>query len=216
MWERTLLVETSIDTGTAFTVDGPGGQYLVTAAHLIPAGDEVHLTCTRRGVRREVHGRSLPMEHEDVDIVVVPLSSPLTPPDLPLPAKSDGMWFGQDAYFLGFPLGLGFDIGDDAQFPLPKWCLISGQVRGPEPTRSVYLLDGFNDPGFSGGPVVYWPDEDSCRDGALMHDAAVVSGFWPEDVEQPEGWNVRANSGIITAEPIDYVVEAINRAHGVG
>lgn len=206
VFERVVKVVTKIDTGTGFTIDRADRQFLITAAHLLPNHSVVAIDCEFRGQSVRVEGSPLRTFSPDADTAVIPLERPITQ-ELPLPATSDGMVFGQAGYFLGFPLGLGFTIGPGAEFPLVKGCLISGQIIGPEPGRRVLLLDGSNNFGFSGGPVVLRAAE---QPGREMQVVAVISGWWPEDVGQPEGWKVRANSGIITATPIEAATEAID------
>ncbi|MBK5331750.1 MAG: trypsin-like peptidase domain-containing protein [Ilumatobacteraceae bacterium] len=206
VWERVVEVGSDINSGTGFTIDGPRGQYLVSARHLFPKADIIHVRIVYRSRRYDLHLEPLKVASPDADVVVALLPEPITPPDLPLPATSDGMIFGQRAYFVGFPHGVGMSIGGDARFPLVKGCVVSGTLSGPEPERKVLLLDGFNNPGFSGGPVVLLPGE---RDLPLQV-IGVVSGFLPEEIEQPEGWNVSANSGIVVATPIEAVTSALS------
>lgn len=97
----------------------------------------------------------LPVPVAVADVAVFRLRRPITP-NHPLPLSVDDMVFGQDCYFLGFPLGLTFDIGEFEYFPLVKRATVSAKnhrING----RPILLLDGWNNPGFSGGPVVFRP-----------------------------------------------------------
>jgi trypsin-like peptidase len=142
------------------------------------------------------------------DVAVFRLKTPITP-QLPLEATADGMVFGQDAYFLGFPLGLTFDIGAGETFPLVKRATISGTNRSVD-GRPVLLLDGWNNPGFSGGPVVF-----QRRVGEPFRVGGVVTAYHQEptpltvDGVGVTGAEVLANSGIVIAEEIARVLEAI-------
>jgi hypothetical protein len=84
------------------------------------------------------------------------------------------MYLSQDAYFLGYPYGLHAEGGSlNAHFPLAivkKACLSMFALGGPD---AYILLDGHNNPGFSGGPVVFAPN----GQGAPTNVAAVVSGY---------------------------------------
>ena len=86
------------------------------------------------------------------DIAVFSLTGDLTP-DLDLTPTIDGIVWGQDAYFLGFPFGIGFDLGGGS-LPFVKKAIVSGLYKSINGV-SLVLLDGINNPGFSGGPVVF-------------------------------------------------------------
>ena len=67
---------------------------------------------------------------------------------------------GQEVYFLGYPYGLYTTFGDQGGVALIKHACISARVAcsaiypdGDKDTMLI-LLDGLNNPGFSGGPIV--------------------------------------------------------------
>ncbi len=63
----------------------------------------------------------------------------------------DSYRLGESVHFLGFPFGLRSEVGEmNSEFPIP-W-VKCGIVSGFE--GDVIFLDGHNNPGFSGGPVV--------------------------------------------------------------
>ncbi len=130
----------------------------------------------------------------------------LTPPNLPIEVSSDGLIYGQDVFFLGFPYWfLGRIIFGDDGYPLPfvKKALVSSL------DKSVFLLDGHNNPGFSGGPVVFTsPGTSQCKF------AAVISGF--QAVEEPilvsgqkTEFVYEDNTGIIISYTVNHAVELI-------
>ena len=83
----------------------------------------------------------------------------------PLHATTAGLTLGQDVLFLGFPYGLANELGElNNYFPVPlvKKGIVSALQF--EEAR-VLLLDGHNNPGFSGGPVVYQSTTD--REGSM-------------------------------------------------
>ena len=68
------------------------------------------------------------------------------------------MIYGQDAYFLGFPYGLKSEYEDfNNNFPVPfvKKAIVSSLDTDKDCNRQIIFLDGHNNPGFSGGPVVF-------------------------------------------------------------
>lgn len=213
VWERVVRVVCGPWAGTGFTIDHKGNQYLVTARHVIETSDPVEVSL--RGSPMNVGLTPLIVPVAEADVAVFRTDGPLTP-DLPLPPTSDLMTFGQDAYFLGYPHGLTFDIGGGAYFPLVKRATISGNNHEIH-NRPVLLLDGWNNPGFSGGPVVFRP-----YTGLGIHEPLRVCGVvvsnWPEagDVTiqggRVQGIETVLNSGVIIAEQIARVVEAIDSA----
>jgi hypothetical protein len=82
-----------------------------------------------------------------------------------------------------------------------------GSKRNPE----VFLLDGHNNPGFSGGPVVF---RRANKIGEEFRVMAVVSAFRTEDVEvrfqgQPTGLTSATNTGIVVCPSIKQVTDMI-------
>lgn len=78
------------------------------------------------------------------------------------------------------------------------------------------LLDGHNNPGFSGGPVDYAKPGET----AAKHVAGVISGyrFQMDRVllgEKETDLTVKFNTGIIIAYPIDHAIDLI-KFHPVG
>lgn len=110
-------------------------------------------------------------------------------------------------YFLGFPYNIltRFVFGQDGYpMPLVKRATVSAL------DQRAFLLDGHNNPGFSGGPFVF------NRPNAPVDFkvAAVISGF--EAVEQPvfrggeeTSLTYRYNTGIIVAHDIRAANEII-------
>ena len=154
----------------------------------------------------------------DRDISVLAFKTVLTPPGLPMPATSKGVIYGQDVFFLGFPYGfVGHYAFGPEGFPLPfvKKAIVSLL------DRDTFLLDGHNNPGFSGGPVVF-------REAGKvdLNVFAVVSGF--QAVNEPvyvgdspvyagagEPVVFRYNTGIIVTWSVDFAVELI-KANPIG
>ena len=90
---------------------------------------------------------------------------------------------GQDAYFLGFPYGIRIDSkGLNGPYPLAviKRGTVSGVIAlGNDAKTEMVLLDGYNNPGFSGGPIVF---RDLNQSAVVLKLIGVISGFIPEVV----------------------------------
>jgi S1-C subfamily serine protease len=193
--------------GTAFTIEIDNREYLVTAKHVAESVTGEH------EIELFSHGgwtnlRVEPVGHAagDSDISVLAARVQLTAGDLPLPATSIGVIYGQDVYFLGFPYGfLGRYTFEPSGYPLPfvKRATVS-MLDGP-----LFLLDGHNNPGFSGGPVVFRkPGEQE------LNVAAVVSGFHYVDEpiysgSGPTPLTYQYNTGIIVTHSIDAALDLI-------
>lgn len=123
----------------------------------------------------------------------------------------NGLFLSQEAYFLGYPFGFSIDGRQlNAGYPLPfvKQALCSA-FDLPERENRRLFLDGHNNPGFSGGPVVYL-DVNTKK----LTIAGVISGYHnqPDIVlknGQPTEYTVQSNSGIIVAYDIDTIIKAI-------
>jgi hypothetical protein len=152
-----------------------------------------------------------------IDIAVMAVAFQLSPTH-PLPASDKDSYFGQDVYFLGFPFGLGAEVGEaNRHFPVPfiKKAVLSSIVNDPSGARILYL-DGHNNPGFSGGPVVFSPPP-RIDD---MRVASVVSGyrFDPQPVflgDHETALVARHNTGIIITYAVSHAVDVI-RGNPVG
>ena len=153
-FERTFEIDTSLDRGTAFTIDRGDRQYLVTARHLLPPDDPTpEVTASIRLRRDSMRLSLLPVRPPQADAAVAPLDEALTIGDLPLPADGDGLVWSQQMYFLGYPYGLATNINSadsGERIPFVKSGIWSA-VATVDGIYTIYL-DGHNNPG-SGGVV---------------------------------------------------------------
>lgn len=212
IYMRVVRIRFGASFGTAFTIDIDGTQYLVTARHVLPPGPGPHVAVLDGNASVSATIDFEPIEvHPDADVAVTALVSPLTG-DLPVVASMDGMVFGQDCYFLGYPNGLGLGGSVDPQLAFVKRGLLSAHERiGGVTGVSTLYLDGHNNPGFSGGPVCFYRDTDQAKPCI----AGVVSGYRPEFLamhvkgQQAAEAGVFVNSGIVVATDISHVVDAV-------
>lgn len=211
---RVFNIKFNNTIGTCFAIEVDQKQYFVTAKHVINnanSGDTV-------GIAHETGWLERPMElighSSTTDISVFSLPHFIVKRH-PMPATREHIVYGQDVYFLGFPFGLKNDLGDlNNGFPAPiiKKAILSNV---PGPTGEVLLLDGLNNPGFSGGPVVFKAYDDS----QYYKVAGVISGYRAETENallnnSPTAIQYRTNTGIIIAYTIDNALELINQNPG--
>ena len=194
-------------------------QYYVTAKHI--AKDITH-SCD---VAWEQGWRSFPVTlvghcKGEIDITVLAAAQDL-PRMLLQEWKSSeirpDLKLAEELTFFGFPYGLNTSRGEGTvPIPLVKSGIISGFYGSSTlDERSSFFIDGYNNPGFSGGPVV------SVRQG--VHGVAgVVTGYLPADDHvyslndtDPTKPSVigfsQYNTGIMLAYNIQYAVDVIKR-----
>lgn len=217
-------------TGTCFMVKNNGEQYFVTAAHLFQAshrtGDRVAIQLVVQNQLQSYDAKVYFHSDRKVDVAVLRLSENIEQnaalPDELLKYKDtlqkvfrgngipmDTLFIatGLESYFFGFPLGnLGTEVFG-MKFPLIKKAIVSGFVQrdGVE----LLLLDGHNNLGFSGGPVVAY-DEASKE----MRMVGVISGYLPEPIDikhKNETLSVMENSGIIVCYETRYVADIFKK-----
>lgn len=208
---RTFHIQYGNGTGTCFTIDIDNRQYLVTAKHVVSGfPQEGVVSLYHDGCWKEGRAKLVGHANDPIDITVLSLDFQLSP-SLALPASEAEMQYGQDVYFLGFPYGW-FSNAWELQTPMPfvKSAILSNIIH--ENGVHCFFLDGNNNPGFSGGPVVFTP-RDKPNDFRV---AAVVSGFQSEQLqiysqEQPTGLVYQQNTGIIITYSIRHAVELIKQ-----
>lgn len=213
-------------TGTCFLVTKEGKQYFVTAAHLFkPSHKSRDLVPIQMLIQNRLQSLNAQVYfHPDrnVDIALIQLSEKVTQ-QIQLPEEftkynevlqkvfqgngisldSTLIAFGMEVFFYGFPLG---DLGTQVlgiRFPLVKKAIVSGWIKHKGLTKVV--LDGYNNLGFSGGPVVAY-DTNSKQ----MRLVGVVSGYIPEPVSiqyRGDKLSVNENSGIIVCYGKHYIEE---------
>jgi hypothetical protein len=234
---RVTMVEFNRERGTIFSLDVNQREYWVTAKHILtgakhpPYGSISSKTVSLRVLDPSaVQGeRWFPIEFsvfdpgKDIDIVVLVAQKPLlSNPPPSEPTDSSGLFLGGDCEFLGFPYGRGWRVSLDNSsrafwLPYVKHCTVS-MLATAEPR--IWILDGINNEGFSGGPVIF-------RTGSDQKIFAVISGYVlePTDVflstapakkkmpvgKSTEKQRVNLNSGFIVAYDINYAIDAINK-----
>jgi S1-C subfamily serine protease len=154
--QRTFRIRYGDNEGTCFTIDQEGKQYIVSAAHVLQRiSDTDTILVFQEKKWKELKVDVIGIASPPADIIVLAAPIQLSPTH-PLPADAS-IYLSQDVYFLGFPYGLQVEIGPDLNrdFPLPlikKGIVSSMEFRNG--CLDCMLLDGHNNPGFSGGPVV--------------------------------------------------------------
>jgi S1-C subfamily serine protease len=211
--QRTYRIAFGTNAGTGFTVDHLGRQYMVTAKHVVAGlktGDELRVA--NAGNWLSVPVTLIGHAVDPVDISVLALPVPLSPRH-ELLATSKEAFVGQDMYLVGFPFGLHSTTTEDLNANYPIAFVKRGILSafGNDNGFEVIYLDALNNPGFSGGPVVYRRHSD-----AAYCVASVISGYRTNDepvydAVRDTGYTVRVNTGIVISWPTRYAIEMIER-----
>jgi hypothetical protein len=236
---RVLMVESQYERGTTFSLDVDQREYWITAKHILTGAEHPpYGSVTSKSASLRILDPSSPGEkwlainfsvietEKDVDIVALAPPQPLLDDPLPsVPGDSGGAFLGGDCEFLGFPYGGGwratFTDGKSFWMPFVKHCTVSAMTHED---KRIWVLDGINNAGFSGGPVIF-------RTGPEQKIMAVVSGYHTEPTEvipsapdksapkspktkkpaaQPKE-TVNLNSGFIITFDISYAIDAIRQ-----
>jgi Trypsin-like peptidase domain len=157
--------------GTGFTLEVDGRQYLITAKHVVASLKEEDTIQLNKGNQWDSVKVRVFRCDDPIDIAILIPPKQLTRA-FPLEATIGSLTYAQDMYFAGFPYGI-FTHMTTSPLPFVKkaiWSAISTDKNGV----SRLFLDGYNNPGFSGGPIVY---EDIYQRDVVFKLAGVIAGF---------------------------------------
>ena len=219
---RTFHIAWRNESGTAFAIDRDGKQYLITARHVVKginSGDKIKISWKQKWHEIPVDVVGTGSGAVDVTVLACPLL--LAAPSLTLIASMEGLGFGQDVMFLGFPFGWDSSAaGLGTHFPLPfvKAGIVSAITT--ESPRSIYI-DGHGNRGFSGGPVVFVQR----KGGKKTYQVAGVVSYYPTPILEPirnkdgkvfldgDGEPTAyfaENPGLVVAHNVEYAMELID------
>jgi S1-C subfamily serine protease len=213
---RTLFIKSGEEAGTAFKVDYKSKVYLVTARHVVAAlplkGGMIQVKQQREWKDFKIVKKILPSSDE-VDIAVLQTEETVSKPYEITWSDKDSVTFGQQIWFLGYPYGLGTQFSN-AEIPFIKRGTLSA-IDTSNRDAVLWYIDGFNNPGFSGGPIIYWDFNKHA-----IRILGVVKGYKFENakvlvngVEQDT--NLLVNSGILVGYSIKHAFDAIEKANSM-
>lgn len=215
VFRRVIRIKYDGSSGTAFTIESHDEQFLVTAKHLfiangLPQNATISLLIGTSYQSFDVNIRY--PSNPRVDIAVMKFQQPLfLTPVYENVNTTNGLVFGQDVYYVGFPYEydsiLGMFPGGNMPIPFVKKACMSAILQDGAGT---ILLDGISNPGFSGSPVCFNMIGSTEK---TMRIIGVVSGyrFAPQPVYDHSGsqkdFYVKENTGIIIVSDIKHAVE---------
>jgi hypothetical protein len=206
---RTIYISYGNEAGTAFKMDYQGTIYLVTAKHVVAGVPQSGATIRIRqeGEWKDYHTvRTIYPFSPEVDIAIFETEEKLTTPYLI--GATGSVTFGQPVWFVGFPFGGLGTRWRGGSFAFIKRGTLSA-MDSTNPDAIVLYIDGFNNSGFSGGPIVCWDFSKH-----VYEIIGVVQGYKPEAAKalingQPVDTQILVNSGILVSYSIEHAIKAI-------
>ncbi len=211
-FHRMFHIQCGRRRGTAFSLDVHDRQYLITASHLLaPFQNQAPVELFHGGKWKPLDVLVVGVGPPQIDVAVLALKFRVTLPEFSLMPNAGSLTPGQTCYCLGFPLGeRGGEKTAEQPFPIPFVKTVSvAHVTDPSgPIRSVFL-DGYPNPGFSGGPVLV---REAGKEELSV--AAVVSAFHYEHDPIYVGTehltlNAPKNSDLILSYDIKHALDLI-------
>jgi hypothetical protein len=210
-WVRTFKITAGNQSATCFVISRHDRQWVITAKHFIdgalpPSGGAMTLHRHQGDVNEQVQPQRVPMTEPGADIAVFALGdTKLVDESLTLVPSAHGLVLSQQVFFLGYPLPDRVPLGSSLPFVKQGIASQRATVNGVH----IWWIDGMNNPGFSGGPVVF---NDHGGMGATWHVLGVVSGYITDEVAVAGvlPGRVATNSGIIIVYDIKHATDAID------
>jgi S1-C subfamily serine protease len=216
---RTQFIKGPSEEGTAFTVDYKGKVYIVTARHVVAGVPMQNATIQewRDGEWKDYRTvKTIYPSSSDVDIAIFETTETVDKP-FSISAYSDtGATFGQQVWFLGYPFGIFTHgaTGDNTSLVAPF--IKRGTMSAIDATNRdavVLYIDGFNNPGFSGGPIVFW--DFTKRTYEIL---GVVQGYREDAAKvlingRHVDTQILVNTGILVAYDIRPAMKAIEASN---
>lgn len=219
-----VQIRTSAAVGTAFVFGSGLNSYFLTAGHNLQAVAESENVLFKRGNDWQSFEIDKIFRHPDGDDVaaftLIGIQWKVGDDLLP----KFGLSPGGEVKFLGFPHGLESNYPSETGFssPFVRTAFLSGIYL--HEGRELMMLDGFNNPGYSGGPIY------ARADNGTPSLAGIISGYRIEEKsksivyelssdgmeKRSDSLFVKINSGMIHAvaigriEPLLSIISEFN------
>jgi S1-C subfamily serine protease len=202
-------------TGTGFFVFEHNLPYLVTARHMFPDGTEG--SSIRLYVRTSQAWTTLAVklhfpENDRVDVAVLTVDDYQEKSASGFVFCDEHLSLGDEGIFLGYPYGLetdpnlgGANIPEayaGRVVPFAKRATFSGVIRlGSRADDELIVLDGMNNEGFSGGPLIFSSGASvPCVAGVVVAYRNMALAVYDEKLQKTVQ-SVKSNTGLIYAVP---------------
>ena len=215
-------------TATCFAMNIDNKQYLITAKHFFeytdPSNNELwKMVGDTISIKYNNKWNNIPIkivghgeDKIDISVFVTEKNVSLLGGYNNSPEIITEIWYGDEVYFLGFPHGQEAEVGYNKPLPILKSAKISAG------NQDFLYLDGHNNSGFSGGPVLFQKDTFGVsRDNSIyinsqnpLKIAGVVSGYIQEEIDgdiiqTSRGVKSKINSGIMIVYRIEHAIKII-------
>jgi S1-C subfamily serine protease len=211
MLSRTIFIKAGNEAGTAFSIDYEGKMYLVTARHVVSdlPRENATIQIWQQEQWKDYHTvKTIFPSSNDVDIAVFETSEKVEKPYAVTVGEESGAYMGQQVFFLGYPFGIASRFQNSNVAPFIKRGTLSA-IDAKNPDAVVIYVDGFNNPGFSGGPILYWD-----LDKHIFHILGVIQGYKEDSAKvlingQHVNTQLLVNTGILVGYDIKHALKAI-------
>jgi Trypsin-like peptidase domain len=209
---RVVRIKCGNNTGSAFTIEKDNKQFLVTAKHVVSQFSG-SIEIFHEQVWKTARPTWLKTTNEDADVAVMHFTFDISP-RYNLPTTCAEIILSQNVYFLGFPFGLSGNTEKiNNHFPLPfVKCGILSALLTEQNGNLIFLVDGHNNKGFSGGPLVYYKNGNPALE---LRVCGVISAYKSEEKQVMHngvntGLTVGENTGIVVAHDIKNALNLID------
>lgn len=204
-------------TASGFFVKHDNQTYLITAKHFVDSinhvskisGDTISINAYQDSTWKLVEGTVYFHDNKNIDIAAIKTKD-IKIDSIYFGLTSKGMIYGDEGYFLGFPFGINIMTDDSTNLyqpiPLVKRALLSAFYR--ENGVSILLLDAHNNPGFSGGPIVF--KNYDIKNPYKWNVIGVVSAY-RQQINTYGNLKYAENSGIMIGFNIVHAVEIMEK-----
>ena len=200
-------------TATCYTIEKGKYQYLISASHIFNGSTEINEILIYHDEKwKKLSVQLIFNSAQAGDTIIFKLPHDISPRFSIASFGPKGVLLGTWSYFLGFPYDFMTPSGDiNNKFPLPliKAALISS-CNSIEHGISTILLDGHNNAGFSGGPVI-WNPHNAPQETFII---GTISSYFSENpitsVTQEKVDLFEVNAGIIKAYWINDLFEILS------
>jgi S1-C subfamily serine protease len=217
--QSVFCIEYCGQRGTAFAYHDEQGTYIVTAKHVIKnaaPGDRIGFRTTSETYLATIKDIAFGATHADVAVFS---SDDLDIEGLIMIEGTPELHLGQRLIFLGYPHGLASLTPSPNPIPSPlaRSAFYSGVISYGD--TEVIILDGFNNPGYSGGPI--WAKSEDAYGPLLV---GLISGYRREVKEHSAVYRIEegvevpidntyshANSGMIYAVPRSSIFKVASK-----
>ena len=198
-------------TGTCFTILKNNKPYLITARHVVVNASKIDINMDTGWKALNFNNIIFP-DNQEVDIAAISLDNKYLDELKFVSFKytSDSLVLAGDSYFFGYPYNLqNNNVSTMTRgAPIVKKAIVAGDAYDTKGNSIGFLLDGHNNPGFSGGPCLA---ESHTKEWIIF---GVTSSYIPQhevlyDKNGKERMILFENSGIMNSHSIDEIIKKL-------